>query len=176
MAAKKIQYSVTMRPNPIHEGDPMKAYANIQLAGHYSTEDLCEHVISHNSTFSEGTVSGILTDMVKCIRELLLQGYSVQVGSLGRLEPSIKSTGAVSIEKFSEDNIDELNLIFTHSKDTYIDYGFDGFCYVTPLDDINFKRETVFTRNNGGWFPAFMGKRNNHPVISAFSPESMSNP
>lgn len=59
--------------------------------------------------------------------------------------------------------------IFTHSKDTYIDYGFDGYCYITPLDDISFKRETVFTRNNGGWFPAFMGKRNNHPVISAFS-------
>ena len=116
MAAKKIQYSVTMRPNPIHEGDPMKAYANIQLAGHYTTEDLCEHVISHNGTYTEGTVTGVLTDMVKCIRELLLQGYSIQMGALGRLEPTIKSTGATSIDKFTEDNIQELNLIFTPGK------------------------------------------------------------
>lgn len=116
MAAKKIQYSVTMRPNPMHEGDPKKAYANIQLAGHFNTEDLCEHIISHNGTYTEGTVTGVLTDMVKCIRELLLQGYSIQVGALGRLEPSIKSTGAVSIDKFSEDNIEELNLIFTPGK------------------------------------------------------------
>ena len=93
MAAKKIQYSVTMRPNPIHEGDPMKAYANIQLAGHYTTEDLCEHVISHNGTYTEGTVTGVLTDMVKCIRELLLQGYSIQVGALGRLEPTQEHGG-----------------------------------------------------------------------------------
>ena len=85
----------------------MKAYANIQLAGHYTTEDLCEHVISHNGTYTEGTVTGVLTDMVKCIRELLLQGYSIQVGALGRLEPTIKSTGATSIDKFTEDNIQE---------------------------------------------------------------------
>ena len=116
MAAKKIQYSVNMRPNPLHESDPKKAYASIQLTGHFTTEELCEHVISHNSTYSEGTVSGILTDLVKCIRELLLQGYSVQVGALGRLEPSIKSRGAVTIDKFDEENITELNLVFTPGK------------------------------------------------------------
>ena len=44
MAAKKIQYSVTMRPNPIHEGDPMKAYAKIQLVGHFSAEELYERM------------------------------------------------------------------------------------------------------------------------------------
>ena len=35
MAAKKIQYSVSMRPNPQHEDDPQKAYASIQLTVFY---------------------------------------------------------------------------------------------------------------------------------------------
>ena len=40
MAAKKIQYSVSMRPNPQHEDDPLKAYATIQLTGKYTLDDL----------------------------------------------------------------------------------------------------------------------------------------
>ena len=49
---KKIQYSVAMRPNPMHEGDPKKAYATLQLTGQVSLADLAQHISEHNSVFS----------------------------------------------------------------------------------------------------------------------------
>ena len=36
---KKIQYSVALMKNPIHEGDPEKAYANIQQTGVVSLDE-----------------------------------------------------------------------------------------------------------------------------------------
>ena len=59
---KKIQYSVAMRPNPMHEGDPKKAYATLQLTGQVSLADLAQHISEHNSVFSKGTTVGILTE------------------------------------------------------------------------------------------------------------------
>ena len=63
MAAKKIQYSVSMRPNPQHEDDPQKAYASIQLTGKYTLDDLAEHMNEHYGTYSKGTFKGIIEDM-----------------------------------------------------------------------------------------------------------------
>ena len=60
MAAKKIQYSVSMYPNPLHEDDPKKAYASIQLTGKYSTKDLCKHISDHNGLFPRAVVEGVL--------------------------------------------------------------------------------------------------------------------
>lgn len=63
MAAKKIQYSGSMRPNPQHEDDPQKAYASIQLTGKYTLDDLAEHMNEHYGTYSKGTFKGIIEDM-----------------------------------------------------------------------------------------------------------------
>ena len=105
MAAKKIQYSVCLRSNPQHEDDPQKAYANIQLTGKYTLDDLAEHMNEHYGTYSKGTFKGIIEDMAVCIRELLLQGYSVQLDNLVTLTPHLRSKGAVNRETFTVANI-----------------------------------------------------------------------
>jgi predicted histone-like DNA-binding protein len=102
---KKIQYSVALMKNPIHEGDPEKAYANIQQTGVVSLDELAEHITEHNSVFSKGTIVGILTELGVCMRELILQGYKVHLGEIGTFAPAITSEGAESKEKFSAQNI-----------------------------------------------------------------------
>ena len=110
---KKIQYSVALRPNPLHENDPKKAYASLQLTGIVDIHELANHINDHNSVFSKGVIVGVLTELSTCIRELLLQGYKVTLGDLGTFTPSIRTRGAVSREKFTVDNIIDLRVNFT---------------------------------------------------------------
>ena len=112
MAAKKIQYSVSMYSNPLHEDDPKKAYASIQLTGRYSTKDLCKHISDHNGLFPRSVVEGVLIQLGTCIRELVLQGYSVVLGEVGTITPTIRSKGAVSIEEFTGSNITKMGVNF----------------------------------------------------------------
>ena len=109
---KKIQYSVSMEPNPLHENDPKKAYGNLQLTGQVDINEIADHINSHNSVFSKGTIVGVLTELSECIREMLLQGYAVDLGDIGRFTPSIRTRGAVSREKFTVDNIIDLRVNF----------------------------------------------------------------
>ena len=113
---KTIQYSVAMQPNPLHEEDPKKAYASIQLTGVVSTDELAEHISDHNSVFSRGTIAGILTELSVCIRELLLQGYKVQLGTIGSFAPSITSLGALTMEDFTAQNITNVRVNFAPGK------------------------------------------------------------
>ena len=107
---KKIQYSVALMKNPIHEGDPEKAYANIQQTGVVSLDELAEHITEHNSVFSKGTIVGILTELGVCMRELILQGYRVILGTIGSFAPSIKSKGAVTRDAFNASYITDFKV------------------------------------------------------------------
>lgn len=113
---KKIQYSVAMRPNPMHEGDPEKAYATLQTSGLITLSDLAQHISEHNSVFSKGTTVGVLTELSVCIRELLLQGYNIDLGDLGRLSLSISSTGATTMNDFTASNINKVSVKFSIGK------------------------------------------------------------
>ncbi|MCQ2220138.1 MAG: DNA-binding protein [Prevotella sp.] len=66
-----------------------------------SLEQLSEHMSNHNSPYSEGTIKGVLTDMVSCIRELLLDSKKVKLDNLAIFSLGLKGTGAESVEKFS---------------------------------------------------------------------------
>ncbi|MCQ2244760.1 MAG: DNA-binding protein [Bacteroidaceae bacterium] len=44
--------------------------------------DLAKHMAKHNSGFSKGQIKGILTDMVDCIKELLIDGKTVKIEDL----------------------------------------------------------------------------------------------
>ena len=66
-------------------------------------DDLAEHMASHNTPFSEGAIKGMLTDMVQCIHELLLEGKNVKISNLAIFSIGIKNAkgGADSEEDFS---------------------------------------------------------------------------
>ena len=42
-------------------------------------DKLAEHMAAHNTPYSAGAIKGIITDMVSCIKELLLEGRSVKL-------------------------------------------------------------------------------------------------
>lgn len=110
---KKIQYSVSMMKNPISKDDPEKAYANLQQTGNISLDELADHINAHNTVFSKGTIVGILTELSVCMRELILQGYRIVLGTIGSFVPSIKSKGASSRELFTSDNIIQMGVNFS---------------------------------------------------------------
>ena len=43
---------------------------------------LAEHMSKHNSPYSGGVIKGLLSDMVDCIKELLLDGKCVKIDDL----------------------------------------------------------------------------------------------
>ena len=109
---KKIQYSTAMMANPMKPEEARKAYANLQLTGVVDINELAEHITEHNSVFSKGTIVGILTELGVCMRELILQGYKVELGDIGSFAPGISSEGAVSLEKFTASNIKDMGVNF----------------------------------------------------------------
>ncbi|MCR4808766.1 MAG: hypothetical protein K5896_02780 [Prevotella sp.] len=50
---------------------------------------------------SSGVIKGVLTDMVNCIRELVLEGKSVKIPNLCIFSAGIKTTGADKADEFS---------------------------------------------------------------------------
>ena len=76
-------------------------------------DKLAEHMAAHNTPYSAGAIKGIITDMVSCIKELLLEGRSVKLPDLAIFSIGIKNTrgGAVKEEEFTvAANIDGLKL------------------------------------------------------------------
>ena len=63
---------------------------------------LAEHMSNHNTPYSKGAIKGMLTDMVSCIKELLLEGKNVKIADLAIFSLGIKNNvGAVSEETFT---------------------------------------------------------------------------
>ena len=63
---------------------------------------LAEHMSNHNTPYSKGAIKGMLTDMVSCIKELLLEGKNVKIADLAIFSLGIKNRGgAVSEEAFT---------------------------------------------------------------------------
>ena len=61
-------------------------------------EGLAEHMSNHNTPFSKGAITGMLTDMVNCIKELLLEGKNVKIADLAIFSLGIKNNGGSDTE------------------------------------------------------------------------------
>lgn len=64
-------------------------------------EALVEHMSKHNSPYSVGVISGVLKDMLNCVKELVLDGKNVRLGDLGLFSVGIKSKGAITAKDWS---------------------------------------------------------------------------
>ena len=68
----------------------------------YDLDALAGHMSQHNTPFSKGAIKGMLTDMVSCIKDLLLEGKNVKIADLAIFSLGIKNNGgAISAEDFS---------------------------------------------------------------------------
>ena len=60
---------------------------------------LSEHMSTHNSPYSKGVIKGLLTDMISCIKELLLEGKNVKIDDLAIFSLGIKNKAAANSEE-----------------------------------------------------------------------------
>ena len=93
-----------------------KAYGTSQVHEVLDLNKFAKHIADHNSPFSKGTVKGILTDAVQCLREQMLSGNKVNLGELGSFYPELKTEGAVTTDDFNVDNIKEVNIVWIPGK------------------------------------------------------------
>ena len=57
----------------------------------FDLDALAEHMSNHNSPYSKGVIKGLLTDMISCIKELLLEGKNVKIDDLAIFSLGIKN-------------------------------------------------------------------------------------
>ena len=89
-----------------------KAYGNLQLTGVVTINELADHMAEHNTVFSRGTIVGVLSDLGGCLRELILQGYKIQLANIGSFEPSISTKGEAKVEDFTAADITDMRVLF----------------------------------------------------------------
>ena len=109
-----IDYAVAML-SKIRTGEK-KAYAFLQSRGTLSIDEIADHLVSHGCNYDRGDVIAIITKLVNCSKELMLDGYRIELGDLGKLYLTCQSEGAVSKEKFTRANIKSINVKFSASK------------------------------------------------------------
>ena len=73
----------------------------VTLGKTYTLDDLAKHMAEHNTPYSAGAIKGVLTDMVTCIRELVLEGKAVKLPNLAIFSAGVQSTAAQSSDEFS---------------------------------------------------------------------------
>ena len=66
--------------------------------------------------YPRDTIIGVTYALVDCTKELIQQGFKVDLGDLGSFGPGIKSDGAKSVDAFGSDNIKQLRVRYSMSK------------------------------------------------------------
>ena len=87
-----------------------KYYGRVVINQTLTLDQLAEHMANHNTPYSKGAIYGVLTDMVKCIHELVLDGNAVKIPNLAIISAGIKTTAADAAGKFSAANILSVHL------------------------------------------------------------------
>ncbi len=90
-----------------------KAYGTAQMSEKLTFDSFCRHIADHNSPFSKGTIKGVLTDAVVCLKEQLLAGNKVNLGDLGDFHVELATKGAKTTEDFNASYIEAVNVRWT---------------------------------------------------------------
>lgn len=93
-----------------------KAYGAAQSDEFLNLDAFCKHIADHHSPFSKGTIKGVLTDAVACLREQLLAGNKVKLGDLGDFHVELVTKGAKTTDDFNASYIKDVNVRWTPGK------------------------------------------------------------
>lgn len=117
-----INYVRVLKKNLQNLEAPKKTFAQAQSRGNMDIDDLSAHMSKHNSIFSRGVIKGVLEDFVDCTRELILDGWIVDLGTLGTFNVVLQSVGVCESEvdedtgekpSFTHNNIKAVNCRYT---------------------------------------------------------------
>jgi hypothetical protein len=70
-----------------------KYYARVSYKQTMSIQDMAHHMSEHNTAFSEGSILGVLTDFVHCVREMVLNGNTVKIDNLAIIKATVTANG-----------------------------------------------------------------------------------
>ncbi len=97
-----IQYQLKQNKNQKMPQACGKWYAAPVVRRIVDKEGLAEHMAAHNTPYSPGTILGLLTDMVDCVREICLEGNAVKIDNLAIFSIGINhKAGAAGEKEFS---------------------------------------------------------------------------
>ena len=91
-------------------------YANVVTDREMNFEEFVDHISSHNSPYSRGTVHGVMMDMLDCLKELILDGKSVRLSDLGLFSIGMTSRGEETREKVTAASVQGVHLIVRNTK------------------------------------------------------------
>ena len=77
-----------------------KVYGRVENDPPMNLRELSKHMHDHNCPYDLGTIMGVLTQMVGCIRELTLEGKPVKIDDLAIFSCQVETTGAPSFLAF----------------------------------------------------------------------------
>ena len=94
---KDDEGNVVYNPNK----DEVMYYAKAQSAGKMSFEQFAEHVAGHDSKYHKGDILAIVVEVMRCLKEELLNGKKIQLSDLGTFSLVLNGSGAPSVTDFS---------------------------------------------------------------------------
>lgn len=76
-----------------------KWYAYPVIEQTMNLRQLAKHMAQHNAGFSEAQCLGVMTAMVACIKEMILDGKNVKIDDLAIFSCGIRNTGGAQTEE-----------------------------------------------------------------------------
>ena len=96
-----IDYSVSGRVNPKEKDTPPRFYASAQTNKTVSLDEFSKHIASHGCVYKRADIAAVLTMAVDCLREMLLNGYKIELGDMGNFYISLSSEGTLTAKEFN---------------------------------------------------------------------------
>ena len=87
-----------------------KTYARVNYKQTLSVSDMARHMAEHNTVFSEGSILGVLTDFVKCVREQVLNGNTVKIDNLAIFKASVEANALEVLYDEQQDKVAQATL------------------------------------------------------------------
>ena len=124
-------------------------YATVVTDREMNFEEFVDHISSHNSPYSRGTVHGVMMDMLDCLKELILDGKSVRLGDLGLFSIGMSSHGEVSRDKVTSASVEGIHLLVKNTKN-WSNSELKKLCKITAYDARGGEEDGSGTTPGGG--------------------------
>ena len=82
-----------------------KYYARVSYKQTMTIQDMAHHMAEHNTIFSEGSILGVLTDFIHCVREMVLNGNTVKLDNLAIFKATVEANGLETLYDATADKV-----------------------------------------------------------------------
>jgi predicted histone-like DNA-binding protein len=111
-----IFYNKVERSNPNDASAPKKWYPVLKSTGMIKEREVAK-LLAEETTLNPKEAEMAVSQLLKVVTTLLLNGNTVQLGSLGSFRVTATTEGAATAEEVTAANIKKLNLRFSESEE-----------------------------------------------------------